>query len=86
MALRSSFRRGGMARNFGNIGTDRLAEVPVADAVSEPDPKRVDCELSRHGPGTLERIQTIVRAYQSKPVVDPRPGDTVLYDDWGLPK
>lgn len=82
-----------MALNIKDAETDllvrRLAQVTgerITDAVRTAVRDRLNRELRRRDRGEVDRIQAIVRAYQSKPVIDPRPADEVLYGEDGLPR
>lgn len=82
-----------MALNIKDPETDlmvrQLAELTgekITDAVKVAVRDRLNKERRRRDRGDVERIQAIVRAYQSKPVVDVRAPDDVLYDRDGLPR
>ena len=42
-------------------------------------------ELRRRERASLERTGDIIRAYDAKPVLDPRTPEEMLYDERGLP-
>jgi antitoxin VapB len=82
-----------MALNIKDAETDRLAREladltgeKITDAVRAAVRERLSRELRRRERGSLERIREIVRAYNTKPVVDPRTPEEMLYDEHGLPK
>lgn len=82
-----------MALNIKDPETDlmvrQLVELTgekITDAVKVAVRDRLDKERRRRDRGDVDRIQAIVRAYRSKPVVDPRVPDDVLYDLDGLPR
>ena len=82
-----------MALNIKDAETDllvrRLVEVTgekITDAVRKAVQDRLNRELRRRDKNEIERIQAIVRTYQNKPVIDPRPADVILYGDDGLPR
>lgn len=82
-----------MALNIKDPETDlmvrELAELTgekITDAVKAAVRDRLNKERRRRDRGDVDRIQAIVRAYQSKPVVDPRAPDDALYDRDGLPR
>ncbi|MFO1048193.1 MAG: type II toxin-antitoxin system VapB family antitoxin [Geminicoccaceae bacterium] len=65
-----------------------LAELTgekITDAVKAAIGDRLDKARRPRDHRDVARIQAIVRAYQSKPVVDPRAPDDVLYGTDGLP-
>jgi antitoxin VapB len=82
-----------MALNIKDAETDRLAREladltgeKITDAVRAAVKERLSRELRRRERGSLERIRDIVRAYNAKPVLDPRTPEEMLYDEHGLPK
>jgi antitoxin VapB len=82
-----------MALNIKDPETDRLvrelAELTgerITDAVKNAVRDKIVREARRRERGSFERIEAIVRAYNAKPVYDPRTPEEMLYDENGLPK
>ncbi|MGH6909616.1 MAG: type II toxin-antitoxin system VapB family antitoxin [Phenylobacterium sp.] len=82
-----------MALNIKDAETDRLVRqladvtgLRITDAVRSAVAEKLARELRRRDRGSLDRVRAIVRAYQAKPVVDPRQPEEMLYDEQGLPR
>lgn len=82
-----------MALNIKDAETDRLvrqlAELTgegITDAVKKAVSEKLVREHRRREQGSWDRIRAIVRTYNAKPVVDPRPPEEMLYDEHGLPR
>jgi antitoxin VapB len=82
-----------MALNIKDAETDRLvrhlAELTgegITDAVKKAVSEKLAREHRRRERGSWDRIRAIVRAYNAKPVVDPRTPEEMLYDEHGLPR
>jgi antitoxin VapB len=58
----------------------------VAEAVTEALRERLDRKRMRSREGIAERLMQIGREAASRPVLDPRDPDEMLYDEFGLPK
>lgn len=84
-----------MALNIKDRETDRLARQlseltgeSITDAVKAALRGRLEEERRRRGKKKLdwEKIRAIQDRIASRPVVDDRPHDEMLYDEYGLPK
>ena len=81
-----------MACSGKDAEADRLVREPTeasGESVTEPvrSPARVKPTRGarRRERGSFERIEAIVRAYNAKPVRDPRTPEEMLYGERGLP-
>jgi len=82
-----------MALNIKDAETDRLVRQladltgeKITDAVKSAVSEKLVREFRRRERGSWDNIRTIVRAYNAKPVIDPRTPEEMLYDEHGLPK
>jgi antitoxin VapB len=82
-----------MALNIKDPETDRLVRElagvtgeKITDAVRNAVQEKLVREARRRERGSWDRIRDLVRAYNVKPVVDPRTPEEMLYDEHGLPK
>ncbi len=64
-----------------------LTGESMTRAVTEAIRERLEREKGKHGrSGIAEKLMNIGRRCASRPVVDPRPPDEILYDEDGLPR
>lgn len=82
-----------MPLNIKDAETDQLVRQlaaitgeKITDAVKEAVKEKLAREVRRRERGSWDRIRAIVRAYNAKPVLDPRTPEEMLYDEKGLPK
>lgn len=82
-----------MVLNIKDAETDRLVREladftgeKITDAVRNAVSEKLAREMRRRERGSWDRIRAIVRAYNAKPVVDPRTPEEMFYDEHGLPK